>query len=1680
MSSQLPFEISSDPPVDRLRDVISFILDFFIDAFAHAPDDASATVSLEQTYIDNWKASTLVGDPEEHRTPIIDPHTPSFSVCLWNDESHSFNQVIDIVMSATGCSRTAAGDAANMVDRVGRDVILTTTDLKQCIRAAQTIQTIDLGVTIRSTRDLSREHAAETMIEWVMSLLKHERYGSGGDKTTQSIRRIICEEFMKPWNKGLKYTQLYQEPEGGELTTQKEIAKEQGNTAVDIVSLLSRRLLRIDYFLLNDLKYWKRLRELLKELYVATFIVDVDFKLPLAIVFAKNYRTLAMNMLNLDRESEHNILYFSVQLFTVPSIATFLHEYFDFTSIIIDILIEYFTSEQEDDFYCIDVAQPPFPERRFIHLLSDLKYFLNAPSVRRSVSTSVLDSFIEFFKLFQGMNPNKRYVTQHVEYEDPAWANAFELSITLSHLIRNLTDCFELSSTSDYLVAVKRILYDIGRHIYRDIIPQPETRELERRYKSVLFRVAKEETSFHHPLHWLLGNMLNTKRNLSTVWKNSEEFKSDLMDLDMVADEVRNVVNDTADATEVFLRIFDYPLRVNVFLAQIRAGLWVRNGYSIRAQALHYETEPVMRDYSYDVEFYLLQVALVCLGPDHFSHVIIDRFGILSWFLGDCSPHPDYDVPRTIFMAEECLSLIITLASERGGIIERPLFERIKYEICQWLALSPMKYSQLVKKLPQHYSESAYFEDALSAVASSNRTDAANNPGLYELKTEYYQFVNPFFVHYTRNERIELEDVLKKRADNDKHSPSEFPHHIRPPKITPIPEGPFTALPELLRCPSLVKFLFYSISNVIEHESLKSDTLLDYALYLVILALDQAKADAETAAITSTGFLHHLISLKISYPCKSHQTSFLDVLIELYQNQRFKNFKPRISYLLKRIQESNYPPLKELLDKLVELTESPKDSSADDEEFERKKREAKARQAKILADMANNQALFLQQNADLFDDYDEDEDDIMQDETFEEADSEDTLQTETIWSFPTGNCTICQELCSGNSDKQYGVLGYAQMSATLRKSEHYDKEHIMAILNAQLALDIDNSMKSCYTFNDDDWGGSITSKCRSEKGIFVTTCQHLMHYDCLKAYFETLATRMPFPPARNLAEDTLRFEIMCPLCKSLRNVLIPIVRNKTMEKVQMPEEVTENDINQWFASTLPAALSKWNDCASAIRNLTALPESIDIVTAFRQHLFHSGESGTSITLEDFDDMIERFISTLQMPLGSAVPISHMDSNSVYELWNLLDYTISMIEVSSRGEIVSATSPTYSGVFLTKIPEQVQTFLRVLTLFIHSYTVDSAARYVDTYSELHLKILKYFSLIREDIAEVQNESDGLSLIDVDPFKLLLELAMFGGEMSSSWENGVSVNFEHLMSWMYIMEILRSLLSLLSSLAKGSWAAILNQISLNATSDSTEANATMEILAFVCEYLPISRFEYDILKTAAQVLTPSIVNQWIRQTTLPFLRRLSILLYARFGRIHFSMSPRSNQFLQNSGQSSDFSPEEHDEHSCLLQYLSLPSFSKILSIILANPVFKQYLSSMLNSSRAGGGGRLSNIMKPLPLSLPYDLIRLPKRLDQMFDASIKFVCDNCNTTPKYCAICLICGRFCCFQSFCCTTNERGECYRHKEECSCEIGIFFVIRKGTILFFHNRNGTFADAPYLDQHGESDFGLRIVCSVL
>ncbi|KAJ2816712.1 E3 ubiquitin-protein ligase ubr1, partial [Coemansia sp. 'formosensis'] len=176
-----------------------------------------------------------------------------------------------------------------------------------------------------------------------------------------------------------------------------------------------------------------------------------------------------------------------------------------------------------------------------------------------------------------------------------------------------------------------------------------------------------------------------------------------------------------------------------------------------------------------------------------------------------------------------------------------------------------------------------------------------------------------------------------------------------------------------------------------------------------------------------------------------------------------------------------------------------------------------------------------------------------------------------LWNTPSGSCIVCQEECDGA--KSYGVLSLVQASRAVRTAPLADAAHVIDILRLPGGLDSTISDSSTVLPQSPDEVSTMSSAKGSgssrtsdhlgtankvaagaygapsglkgfpvlyhERGMAASTCGHLMHVRCFMQYCQGVEAKRQQQPTRNHPENLHRKEYLCPLCKSLGNVLLP-------------------------------------------------------------------------------------------------------------------------------------------------------------------------------------------------------------------------------------------------------------------------------------------------------------------------------------------------------------------------------------------------------------------------------------------------------------------------------------------------------------------------------------------------------------
>ncbi len=161
---------------ETMSRTVGYALDFILDTLDFSPDEPS---------VPNNEADLRI-------QPSADPMSKDhYCIVLWNDEKHSFDEVIKLLCDKTNCSHEEASEITQRIDEQGREIVEMSSNVQRLIETAQSLTIIDLGVTVRRAYDTFREQVVSVIIEWLLDLT-HSRLGSD----TLILREIISEELL--------------------------------------------------------------------------------------------------------------------------------------------------------------------------------------------------------------------------------------------------------------------------------------------------------------------------------------------------------------------------------------------------------------------------------------------------------------------------------------------------------------------------------------------------------------------------------------------------------------------------------------------------------------------------------------------------------------------------------------------------------------------------------------------------------------------------------------------------------------------------------------------------------------------------------------------------------------------------------------------------------------------------------------------------------------------------------------------------------------------------------------------------------------------------------------------------------------------------------------------------------------------------------------------------------------------------------------------------------------------------------------------------------------------------------------------------------------------------------------------------------------------------------------------
>ncbi|RMZ91556.1 hypothetical protein DV736_g1221, partial [Chaetothyriales sp. CBS 134916] len=1368
--------------------------------------------------------------------------------------------------------------------------------------------------------------------------------------------------------------------------------------------------IRLDSMVLFDLRLWKLARTSLRDLYISTVVKIPQFKRILGLRFSGLYTTLAQLYLVADREPDHSIVNLSLQILTTPSICQEVIEKGSFLTYLMAILYTYTTTKavgfpsDVDPGATLAYDAGAVGNRRLFHFFGDLKYMLASKSAQATIRADrrYLSQYLDLVKICQGICPNVRAVGDHVEYETDSWISAALLTREINKLCRQFAETYHSSPESDAprpifaaigLAAEMAMMYCLG--LERNRFDQGEIKDLVQFHlttqRVVNFSVEKGSMSFHHPLHytlsWLLEGGKDSKLAIEALKTAADSLMQKINNIPLGPKDsaIKTIIQSPDDA---LLAMFDYPLRVCAWLAQMKANMWVRNGMSLRHQMSQYKSVQY-RDLAHQRDLFLLQTALVTCDRSRVLSSMVNRFGLTEWMSGKYSSLADCEDSQMLDLAEDLIYLLVNLLADRDNLTSQQNdpesgLNILRKEIAHSLCFKAMSYSDLTSRLTERVQYHEKLQEVLDTMTTFRPPEALNDTGLLSLKDEFLAELDPYNSHFSKNQRDEAENIYKKwKAKKLNKNPDEI---VLEPKLYPITNEAYQDLSAFVHTRDFAETIYRClVFAAVGHKSCQGITLtrvesfLQIVLQLTLIAtLEDNTVETDSMALQSS-FIHHASTSE--FPCDSSTPStVLHMLHKIWLMEDLAASRSKIRHIL-RLFNQKHP--RKFLVATVSLnllsgrfdTASP---ASMDNDLEAKKKQAMERKAKVMAQFQAQQQSFVDNSGFDWDDQD-----------MESPDQELPSSTENrLWKYPAGLCIQCRE--ETNDTRLYGTFAMITDGHLLRETNVDDVDFVAEVLHAP--NDLDRSIEHRRPFGVS--GSNITLMTRlnaageeeqierqglskgwpkgyTMKGPMTTSCGHIMHFACFENYYQSVQRRHAQQVARNHPERLATKEFVCPLCKALANTFLPIIWKSTIQSY--PGSLAVNRSFQDFmhldVPTLERSLPYTSDLkAFRAKALEVYTKGIELIPTeslipdARQPQPHQDHRVTELA-----NVYLRLREALGRFQDDSVAVKLTDAHSPRPLLDTLANSIIATEIAYRGR-----DAEFGATLISCIPQQTLSHLQILSSTVRAYSAPSLSRpgahadeaFYLTFSKMYQSLFPSTGLGQENV------------LTQDAFHLIVDASMILCPITG-------IELHHMLRLALEVCVIRTVLAYAHSNLPPSTRA-----------RPEDVHAMKTFLRFLLPQIAGT----TNTEPAPSDETLATLHKLVSAHALTFLRQTVILFHVAHG-VDYPTTAGSEASLV--------------ELERLLHYLQLPSMNDLLDQydeFHQDKAMRDLAESWLQGLRRKNPMNVSRMLHPAPL----ELIGLPMYYDVLLELSSKQKCPTTGKEVSDPALCLFCGEIFCSQS------------------------------------------------------------------
>lgn len=788
-------------------------------------------------------------------------------------------------------------------------------------------------------------------------------------------------------------------------------------------------------------------------------------------------------------------------------------------------------------YYGCKLPNDTIRNRRTIVCFKDICILMSTNTIAQGLleEEEILEAIVESFAEFNSILPLKRETSEHVEFENFDFSSYYfffsSILIMTDGYIRSISLLLDPEARRLIVhkllnVAIEKEFRLLG-HFKKDspyntspkalIEKKPRNPGLHKVQETVCghtadvinFQVGVDTQNFFNPMSYLFKFILQ--------WSQCGRYEPLPNGLKEYID-FQELLQDKEKA----LYVSEASLSTLVLLGQINIGFWVRNGTPITHQARMY-TRYSMREFTYMSDIFNVQFSMALADPDDFFVTFLSRWGLKHWANG--FPMGDFpDSETTVAMVNQCFLLLIQLLTEIKSLTMVSSidgFEKtLKAEIIHALCFKNCTYSQIMSSIPEHITKHAAFDLHLERYTNYTPPSGLVDHGLYTLKQEYRDEIDPFFIGMSSSKRYEAEKYIRlSMAAKRKIS---YDDTFVPPKKV-IDSLKYTPYFKIFTISSAETFGFF-LKNSLDHiNKFDYESLLPIVIHLIHLCVVNNLNDfmkifwhEYTSMEAADCYYHSVGSMLYGFLLKDNFSPVHGAIREIFRY--LTETAPHVdatSYLQEQVHSFN-PDV---------LWSSSIIKNSKDEEFERKKKMARMKKDKVIKKLAKQQMKFIEKNSIHTTD----------EEEFKESSVESIPGEPVGWEFPEDSCVFCKMPCENDV---FVYFSYQESNICDHNTDFSRVNEVTETISQPEVGSTFVALNKKRNFNGLADNGLLPQISLTVQGAVMKTCGHGSHLSCLGNHMKSIRaahnqTTKNIPVAYGFGL------LYCPLCNGLCNAFLP-------------------------------------------------------------------------------------------------------------------------------------------------------------------------------------------------------------------------------------------------------------------------------------------------------------------------------------------------------------------------------------------------------------------------------------------------------------------------------------------------------------------------------------------------------------